>query len=153
MRETFSRKSIFTSPFLFWIVRMARDMSDKEILKMELDQLKVEVNTARTAVRNSIIIFIFHPLLPLLDFSQLRKPSLLLLLLRFQQQPQKSLRLWRVYQLKILWLKASRRTRTHSRRREAALLRSVGPGGTRALCSINAFCIKFAGPRNAFDLQ
>lgn len=30
--------------------RMARDMSDKEILKMELDQLKKEVNTPRTAV-------------------------------------------------------------------------------------------------------
>ncbi|XP_037320130.1 guanine nucleotide-binding protein G(I)/G(S)/G(O) subunit gamma-T2b [Pungitius pungitius] len=29
---------------------MARDMSDKEILKMELDQLKKEVNTARTPV-------------------------------------------------------------------------------------------------------
>lgn len=29
---------------------MARDMSDKEILKMELDQLKKEVNTPRTAV-------------------------------------------------------------------------------------------------------
>lgn len=30
--------------------RMARDMSDKEILKMELDQLKKEVNTPRSAV-------------------------------------------------------------------------------------------------------
>ncbi|KAG7263300.1 hypothetical protein CRUP_016484 [Coryphaenoides rupestris] len=30
------------------IARMARDMSDKEILKMELDQLKLEVNTTRT---------------------------------------------------------------------------------------------------------
>lgn len=30
--------------------RMARDMSDKEILKMELEQLKKEVNTARTPV-------------------------------------------------------------------------------------------------------
>ncbi|KAM4623586.1 guanine nucleotide-binding protein G(I)/G(S)/G(O) subunit gamma-T2b [Polymixia lowei] len=29
---------------------MARDMSDKEILKMELDQLKKEVSTARTPV-------------------------------------------------------------------------------------------------------
>nr|XP_020480992.1 guanine nucleotide-binding protein G(I)/G(S)/G(O) subunit gamma-T2-like [Monopterus albus]XP_020480993.1 guanine nucleotide-binding protein G(I)/G(S)/G(O) subunit gamma-T2-like [Monopterus albus] len=29
---------------------MARDMSDKEILKMELEQLKKEVNTARTPV-------------------------------------------------------------------------------------------------------
>ncbi|XP_051522559.1 guanine nucleotide-binding protein G(I)/G(S)/G(O) subunit gamma-T2b [Myxocyprinus asiaticus] len=29
---------------------MARDMSDKDILKMELDQLKVEVNTPRTAI-------------------------------------------------------------------------------------------------------
>uniref|UniRef100_A0A3Q0RKB4 G protein gamma domain-containing protein n=1 Tax=Amphilophus citrinellus TaxID=61819 RepID=A0A3Q0RKB4_AMPCI len=29
---------------------MARDMSDKEILKMELDQLKKEVSTPRTAV-------------------------------------------------------------------------------------------------------
>ncbi|KAM9716054.1 guanine nucleotide-binding protein G(I)/G(S)/G(O) subunit gamma-T2b [Menidia menidia] len=29
---------------------MARDMSDKDILKMELDQLKKEVNTPRTAV-------------------------------------------------------------------------------------------------------
>ncbi|CAL9699416.1 unnamed protein product [Knipowitschia caucasica] len=29
---------------------MARDMSDKEILQMELDQLKKEVNTPRTAV-------------------------------------------------------------------------------------------------------
>ncbi|CAL8304130.1 unnamed protein product [Lota lota] len=29
---------------------MARDMSDKEILKMELDQLKKEVNTPRTPV-------------------------------------------------------------------------------------------------------
>ncbi|CAL8281970.1 unnamed protein product [Merluccius merluccius] len=27
---------------------MARDMSDKEILKMELDQLKLEVSTPRT---------------------------------------------------------------------------------------------------------
>ncbi|RXN25952.1 guanine nucleotide-binding G(I) G(S) G(O) subunit gamma-T2-like protein [Labeo rohita] len=30
--------------------RMARDMSDKDILKMELEQLKLEVNTPRTAV-------------------------------------------------------------------------------------------------------
>ncbi|RVE59946.1 hypothetical protein OJAV_G00192720 [Oryzias javanicus] len=30
--------------------RMARDMSDKEILKMELDQLKKEVNTPRSSV-------------------------------------------------------------------------------------------------------
>ncbi|TNN84865.1 Guanine nucleotide-binding protein G(I)/G(S)/G(O) subunit gamma-T2 [Liparis tanakae] len=29
-------------------LRMARDMSDKEILKMELDQLKKEVSTTRT---------------------------------------------------------------------------------------------------------
>ncbi|XP_051969216.1 guanine nucleotide-binding protein G(I)/G(S)/G(O) subunit gamma-T2-like [Xyrauchen texanus] len=29
---------------------MARDMSDKDILKMEIDQLKIEVNTTRTAV-------------------------------------------------------------------------------------------------------
>ncbi|XP_034148180.1 guanine nucleotide-binding protein G(I)/G(S)/G(O) subunit gamma-T2b [Esox lucius] len=29
---------------------MARDMSDKEILQMELEQLKIEVNTPRTAV-------------------------------------------------------------------------------------------------------
>ncbi|KAM3859633.1 guanine nucleotide-binding protein G(I)/G(S)/G(O) subunit gamma-T2b [Diretmus argenteus] len=29
---------------------MARDMTDKEILKMELDQLKVEVSTTRTPV-------------------------------------------------------------------------------------------------------
>ncbi|XP_077595229.1 guanine nucleotide-binding protein G(I)/G(S)/G(O) subunit gamma-T2b [Stigmatopora nigra] len=29
---------------------MARDMSDKEILKMELEQLKKEVNTPRTPV-------------------------------------------------------------------------------------------------------
>lgn len=29
---------------------MARDMSDKDILKMELEQLQVEVNTPRTAV-------------------------------------------------------------------------------------------------------
>ncbi|KAL7857302.1 hypothetical protein SRHO_G00162010 [Serrasalmus rhombeus] len=29
---------------------MARDMSDKDILKMELDQLKKEVSTSRTAV-------------------------------------------------------------------------------------------------------
>ncbi|KAF7204031.1 guanine nucleotide-binding protein G(I)/G(S)/G(O) subunit gamma-T2b [Nothobranchius furzeri] len=29
---------------------MARDMSDKEILKMELDQLKKEVSTPRTPV-------------------------------------------------------------------------------------------------------
>uniref|UniRef100_UPI0037E82BF4 guanine nucleotide-binding protein G(I)/G(S)/G(O) subunit gamma-T2b n=1 Tax=Semicossyphus pulcher TaxID=241346 RepID=UPI0037E82BF4 len=29
---------------------MARDMSDKEILKMELEQLKKEVSTARTPV-------------------------------------------------------------------------------------------------------
>ncbi|KAG8008748.1 Guanine nucleotide-binding protein G(I)/G(S)/G(O) subunit gamma-T2 [Nibea albiflora] len=29
---------------------MARDMTDKEILKMELDQLKKEVDTARTPV-------------------------------------------------------------------------------------------------------
>ncbi|XP_038830735.1 guanine nucleotide-binding protein G(I)/G(S)/G(O) subunit gamma-T2-like [Salvelinus namaycush] len=29
---------------------MARDMSDKEILQMELDQLKIEVSTTRTAV-------------------------------------------------------------------------------------------------------
>jgi hypothetical protein len=29
---------------------MARDMSDKEILKMELEQLKKEVDTPRTAV-------------------------------------------------------------------------------------------------------
>ncbi|XP_076007586.1 guanine nucleotide-binding protein G(I)/G(S)/G(O) subunit gamma-T2b [Genypterus blacodes] len=29
---------------------MARDMSDKEILKMELDQLKKEVDTPRSAV-------------------------------------------------------------------------------------------------------
>lgn len=33
--------------------RMARDMSDKEILKMELDQLKKEVNTPRSAVSKS----------------------------------------------------------------------------------------------------
>ncbi|CAL8379833.1 unnamed protein product [Gadus morhua 'NCC'] len=32
------------------IARMARDMSDKEILKMELEQLKKEVDTPRTAV-------------------------------------------------------------------------------------------------------
>lgn len=30
--------------------RMARDMSDKEILKMELDQLKKEVSTPRSSV-------------------------------------------------------------------------------------------------------
>lgn len=29
---------------------MARDMSDKEILKMELDQLKKEVSTPRSSV-------------------------------------------------------------------------------------------------------
>ncbi|KAG9267381.1 guanine nucleotide-binding protein G(I)/G(S)/G(O) subunit gamma-T2b [Astyanax mexicanus] len=29
---------------------MARDMSDKDIMKMELDQLKIEVKTSRTAV-------------------------------------------------------------------------------------------------------
>lgn len=32
---------------------MARDMSDKEILKMELDQLKKEVSTPRTPVSAS----------------------------------------------------------------------------------------------------
>ncbi|CAB1437933.1 unnamed protein product [Pleuronectes platessa] len=32
------------------ITKMARDMSDKEILKMELDQLKKEVSTPRTPV-------------------------------------------------------------------------------------------------------
>ncbi|XP_029312699.1 guanine nucleotide-binding protein G(I)/G(S)/G(O) subunit gamma-T2b [Cottoperca gobio] len=32
---------------------MARDMSDKEILKMELDQLKKEVSTPRTALAAS----------------------------------------------------------------------------------------------------
>ncbi|XP_042590707.1 guanine nucleotide-binding protein G(I)/G(S)/G(O) subunit gamma-T2-like [Cyprinus carpio] len=40
---------------------MARDMSDKEILKMELDQLKVEVNTPRIAVKTTapeIIAFV-----------------------------------------------------------------------------------------------
>ncbi|XP_026133459.1 guanine nucleotide-binding protein G(I)/G(S)/G(O) subunit gamma-T2-like [Carassius auratus] len=40
---------------------MARDMSDKEILKMELDQLKVEVNTPRIAVSTTapeIIAFV-----------------------------------------------------------------------------------------------
>uniref|UniRef100_A0A3Q3RPC9 G protein gamma domain-containing protein n=1 Tax=Mastacembelus armatus TaxID=205130 RepID=A0A3Q3RPC9_9TELE len=30
---------------------MARDMTDKEILKMELEQLKKEVNTPRTPVK------------------------------------------------------------------------------------------------------
>lgn len=29
---------------------MARDMSDKDIMKMELEQLQKEVNTPRTAV-------------------------------------------------------------------------------------------------------
>ncbi|XP_028845571.1 guanine nucleotide-binding protein G(I)/G(S)/G(O) subunit gamma-T2b [Denticeps clupeoides] len=33
---------------------MARDMSDKDILKMELDQLKKEVSTSRTAVSASV---------------------------------------------------------------------------------------------------
>ncbi|XP_016368863.1 guanine nucleotide-binding protein G(I)/G(S)/G(O) subunit gamma-T2b [Sinocyclocheilus rhinocerous] len=40
---------------------MARDMSDKEILKMELEQLKLEVNTPRTAVSTTapeIIAFV-----------------------------------------------------------------------------------------------
>ncbi|KAF4106997.1 guanine nucleotide-binding protein G(I)/G(S)/G(O) subunit gamma-T2b [Onychostoma macrolepis] len=40
---------------------MARDMSDKDILKMELDQLKLEVNTPRTAVSTTapeIIAFV-----------------------------------------------------------------------------------------------
>uniref|UniRef100_A0A8C2K508 Guanine nucleotide-binding protein subunit gamma n=1 Tax=Cyprinus carpio TaxID=7962 RepID=A0A8C2K508_CYPCA len=40
---------------------MARDMSDKEILKMELDQLKLEVNTPRIAVSTTapeIIAFV-----------------------------------------------------------------------------------------------
>lgn len=33
---------------------MARDMSDKEILQMELAQLKIEVSTTRTAVSISL---------------------------------------------------------------------------------------------------
>ncbi|XP_051770751.1 guanine nucleotide-binding protein G(I)/G(S)/G(O) subunit gamma-T2b [Ctenopharyngodon idella] len=40
---------------------MARDMSDKEILKMELDQLKLEVNTPRIAISKTapeIIAFV-----------------------------------------------------------------------------------------------
>ncbi|XP_059386374.1 guanine nucleotide-binding protein G(I)/G(S)/G(O) subunit gamma-T2b [Carassius carassius] len=40
---------------------MARDMSDKEILKMELEQLKLEVNTPRIAVSTTapeIITFV-----------------------------------------------------------------------------------------------
>ncbi|XP_016113610.1 guanine nucleotide-binding protein G(I)/G(S)/G(O) subunit gamma-T2-like [Sinocyclocheilus anshuiensis] len=40
---------------------MARDMSDKDILKMELDQLKLEVNTPRIAVSTTapeIIAFV-----------------------------------------------------------------------------------------------
>ncbi|XP_075896623.1 guanine nucleotide-binding protein G(I)/G(S)/G(O) subunit gamma-T2b [Nelusetta ayraudi] len=32
---------------------MARDMSDKEILKMELDQLKKEVSTPRSSVASN----------------------------------------------------------------------------------------------------
>lgn len=45
------KKSICTITQLGLLtVRMARDMSDKEILKMELDQLKKEVNTPRTPV-------------------------------------------------------------------------------------------------------
>jgi len=37
--------------YLLRVDRMARDMTDKDILKMELDQLKVEVNTPRIAVK------------------------------------------------------------------------------------------------------
>ncbi|XP_062859661.1 guanine nucleotide-binding protein G(I)/G(S)/G(O) subunit gamma-T2b [Trichomycterus rosablanca] len=40
---------------------MARDMSDKDILKMELEQLQKEVNTPRTAVSataSEIIAFV-----------------------------------------------------------------------------------------------
>lgn len=52
---------------------MARDMSDKEILKMELEQLKKEVSTPRTPVsikhvtvwlKNSIFFFNFSNLKP-----------------------------------------------------------------------------------------
>ncbi|KAI4878482.1 hypothetical protein NFI96_018342 [Prochilodus magdalenae] len=45
--EDFERLSLYG--FLL-TAKMARDMSDKDILKMELDQLKKEVNTPRTAV-------------------------------------------------------------------------------------------------------
>lgn len=48
---------------------MARDMSDKEILKMELDQLKKEVSTARTPV--SIYLWEFPIFLQLL----VKKPN------------------------------------------------------------------------------
>ncbi|XP_077080793.1 guanine nucleotide-binding protein G(I)/G(S)/G(O) subunit gamma-T2b [Siphateles boraxobius] len=40
---------------------MARDMTDKDILKMELDQLKVEINTPRIAISTTapeIIAFV-----------------------------------------------------------------------------------------------
>lgn len=40
----------FTSCSSSAAARMARDMSDKEILKMELDQLKKEVSTPRSSV-------------------------------------------------------------------------------------------------------
>lgn len=40
--------------------RMARDMSDKEILKMELEQLKKEVNTPRTPVSKQCLALFFH---------------------------------------------------------------------------------------------
>uniref|UniRef100_A0A3Q4BYI0 G protein gamma domain-containing protein n=1 Tax=Mola mola TaxID=94237 RepID=A0A3Q4BYI0_MOLML len=38
---------------------MARDMSDKEILKMELEQLKKEVNTPRTPVSETPLLCLF----------------------------------------------------------------------------------------------
>uniref|UniRef100_A0A673A7M9 Guanine nucleotide-binding protein subunit gamma n=2 Tax=Sphaeramia orbicularis TaxID=375764 RepID=A0A673A7M9_9TELE len=43
-------KVIYKTYFCVLTARMARDMSDKEILKMELDQLKKEVSTPRTPV-------------------------------------------------------------------------------------------------------
>lgn len=47
---------------LFYILtptaRMARDMSDKEILKMELDQLKKEVSTPRTPVSEQSFFYV-----------------------------------------------------------------------------------------------
>ncbi|XP_026206292.1 guanine nucleotide-binding protein G(I)/G(S)/G(O) subunit gamma-T2b isoform X2 [Anabas testudineus] len=43
---------------------MARDMSDKEILKMELDQLKKEVSTPRTPVSKCNTVNFVEGLLP-----------------------------------------------------------------------------------------
>lgn len=75
-------------------VRMARDMSDKEILKMELEQLKKEVNTPRTAV--CLLMKKFNYIPPFTVYCISNAPNLICdLFSRWVQTAQTQSPLWR----------------------------------------------------------